>query len=120
MFDLKAFRSPVLRTLLTIGAAAALTSPALASSEGVRITANKDGTFTARISFADLDLTSAEGRQELDDRVNRSVRRVCSSPFAAYRELRACRDKASSGAAPQVFAAVQRSHTRLAMVQPAR
>lgn len=59
------------------------------------------------VSYADLDLDSAEGRATLDNRIRSAVRRVCSpvvayrdGPF--YREWRNCLDEASAGAQRQV------------------
>jgi len=115
----KLFNSHGIRNLLIIGAAASLASPAL-SSGYTKISYNGDGTRTARISYADLDLSSPDGQRELDKRVKSAVSRICAQPAAIPSEVHACRANASQATRPQVLAAVERSQVRLAMATPRR
>lgn len=119
MFCHNLFGSRGFRNLLVIGAAAALASPAL-SSGYTKISYNGDGTRTARISYADLDLSSPDGQRELNKRVKSAVSRICAEPGAIPSEVQACRMSASSATRPQVLAAVERSQTRLALAKPSR
>ena len=107
------------RNLLIIGAAATLASPALASGH-MKFSNNSDGTRTARISYADLDLSSPDGQRALNKRVKSAVSQLCAAPGAIPSEVHACRANAFDSTRPQVFAAVERSRTRLAMATPGR
>lgn len=61
---------------------------------------------TVFVQYADLDLSSATGRAELDRRVNRAVRRACDSgePRRAsdIARIGACKDRASKDAVRQI------------------
>lgn len=65
------------------------------------------------VSTRGLDLTTPEGQQALDQRVNRAVRRVCSSSsYSALWSDRDCRRDARAGAEPQIRAAIDRAFDR--------
>lgn len=70
-----ALAAAVLATGLTVAAA----SPSIAAT-------------TVRVSYADLDLSRAEGRAVLDSRLNRAVAKLCfSSGQLELGNVRACR-----------------------------
>ncbi|MGZ8349299.1 MAG: UrcA family protein [Allosphingosinicella sp.] len=50
---------------------------------------------TRTVSYADLDLSTAAGRERLDRRIAAAVRDVCGKPslvdLSGYSEMRACR-----------------------------
>ncbi|GAO38093.1 hypothetical protein SCH01S_03_00680 [Sphingomonas changbaiensis NBRC 104936] len=119
MFHSKLFGSHGFRNLLIIGLASSLATPAI-SSGYMKISNNPDGTRTARISYADLDLSSSDGQRELNKRVKSAVSRICSEPGSLASAEHACRANASKSTQAQVFAAVERSQTRLAMATPGR
>jgi UrcA family protein len=85
--------------LLVLTAAA----PALAEDEPV----------SARISLADLDLSTPEGRKTANGRVRKAARSLCSpglfvSPTQRL-QAQACARKAHASAKPAILAAVQRA-----------
>lgn len=112
-------RSDLFKTLLVVTSAWAFASPALASGH-TTIVDHGGGSKTARINFADLDLSSTDGQRELDRRVSDGIRKVCRAPAELWAVTQACRKAAQTQAKPQLFAAVQRAQTRLAMVSPSR
>ena len=73
--------SAILGAILTTAAI-----PAAASAQGLPVQA---------VTYADLDLASAAGRQSLDRRVGAAVRRVCGRAWpldlGAVEEVRRCR-----------------------------
>ena len=83
----------ILAAIVATSSSAAFAQPA----ESVR---------TARVSYADLDLSREAGRATLEARITRTVSRLCAMPSgsdldAAVRH-RACRRAAWSGVRPQL------------------
>jgi UrcA family protein len=68
---------------------------------------------TEYVSFGDLDLTSEEGVETLDRRLNRAVTRVCGTEafqvLAVWAQVRDCKRGAREGIAPQRDAAIARA-----------
>jgi UrcA family protein len=111
-------------------AVAALTSAilgstaAVAGTPGERVTVTAPRTAdetTARVSFADLDLTLAADQRRLDRRVDGAIRDVCgASDYYAARTLtnfahyRICAAKASDSAQSQMEAAIARASNQFA------
>lgn len=65
------------------------------------------------VSYADLDLSRAEGRAALEHRVGLAVRKVCPAPagpqqLVVVERLRDCRAQARSSAADQLIAVYAR------------
>ena len=71
---------------------------------------------TVRVSFADLDLNHASGRQALQQRIEAAVDRVCPNPGIMQLNLqpyvRGCRQSAMAGAQHQLASLT--SHPELA------
>ncbi|MGK2908360.1 MAG: UrcA family protein [Sphingobium sp.] len=65
---------------------------------------------TAEVRFADLDLTNAKDRTELQSRLRRAATRVCVN--SNTREMMACRQKALAHIEAPVSAALARAETR--------
>jgi len=65
---------------------------------------------SVRVSFADLDLRTADGVQRLHSRIHHAARAICGQPgirdLKAMRETDNCRRVALAGAVPQVELAV--------------
>jgi UrcA family protein len=65
---------------------------------------------TRAVSYADLDMTTAAGRERLDQRIRSAARAVCGSPSPidvhSYFEMRACRAETYSQAWNQYSARV--------------
>ena len=100
------------RTLASavIGIAAGFAMTAGASTlETTRVTTSMDGIREAAVSYSDLDLSSASGREALEARITRAAEQVCGSKharkaggarFAA--ENKRCIDKAVDQAMAQI------------------
>ncbi len=105
----------IVTTSLILVAAAALAVPAVAAEPGV---SGQPARVT--VSFADLDLESAEGRAQLERRLSRAVKAVCSpAPLVeglfVEAERARCIEATSADLAGQVDAAVRASRaSRLA------
>lgn len=65
---------------------------------------------TVEVRFADLDLTKAEDRTELQGRLRRAATRVCIS--SNTREMMACRQKSLAHIKEPINAALARAETR--------
>ncbi|WP_380876310.1 UrcA family protein [Sphingomonas sp. DBB INV C78] len=89
-------------SLGAIGAILLVTTPSTASIRPV-----EEQFATARVSYADLNLSTAEGRATLDRRISRAARRVCV--MAPDHRETSCRRHALELARPQVLAAVERA-----------
>lgn len=67
------------------------------------LTLNEDREVTTSVSYADLNISSVEGRRELEQRVRRAVDRVCQEPNGRVPlkesiQFRACRKVATERA----------------------
>lgn len=77
-----------------------------------------EGSKVSAVSYADLDLTSADGAASLQRRVERAARDVCT--FSGDRSLdgameaKACAKVAAARAMPQVELAMAKAGTQLA------
>lgn len=97
---------------ITGGTLVMLAPPAAAKGKPIVVEAAPEDVLTERVSFADLNLASVEGRQTLNRRVGSAVKSVCidsigdtSNVYAGH----ACRNYAWAGARPQIDRAVQRA-----------
>ena len=61
-----------MRTILSVLALTALTAPAFAAPQSAK------ETVTVRIQTADIDVTTTEGRAELEARIESKVRTACT------------------------------------------
>lgn len=79
---------------------------------------------TAKVRFADLDLSSAAGRDALRHRVMRAVDAVCGDvdnrDLVGLRLHADCHRSATSGAETQMASAIDRAQQALAMRDAAR
>ena len=101
---------------ITAIAAAVLMTAGAAQAQQVRETS------TVRVSYADLDLSSAAGRTALERRVSHAVKRVCPdrpSPqeLTKLRLYKACQEKAWDGVRPQITALFGGRHLAQAAIQ---
>ena len=82
---------------LAAALAATVSTPALANDIVVA-----PDTITVRVSYADLNLASAQGRAQLDRRIAGAARSICGSFFPADLEMAAlvqnCREDAIASA----------------------
>ncbi len=73
-----------------------------------------DNSANVTINTAGIDLTSANGRQALDRRVQNAINAICGAPIYGTREeaedLRACRDETRAAVQPQVQAMLLRAN----------
>lgn len=103
-----------MRTILSMIALATITVPALAAAQPV------EDVVTVRINTADIDVTTREGRAELEARIDSKLRAACtitkSSRYGYGRPVRdeACITKARADALAQAesLAKSQRSGGR--------
>jgi len=97
----------------TVAAALSLASPALAAP--LVVTAPAGDMVVQKISFADLDLASAEAQTALNSRVSYGIRRLCYATTSFERSPRSgillshCRRAAWLQARPQISTAVGRA-----------
>src|SRR5687768_11804979 len=78
--------------------------------EGIVITAEPEAVVrTQRVGFGDVDLATADGRQELTHRVSLAVRDVCAAPDAFLLSEVPCKRAAWADARPQIADAVERA-----------
>jgi UrcA family protein len=87
-------------------------SAGLALAQNTTVLAPRtDDRLTERVSYADLNLASASGRQRLEFRVSHAVRNVCPSGFVLQEMLdaRHCSKEAWAGARPQMEQAFARA-----------
>lgn len=74
---------------------------------------------SAKVSYADLDLTTHAGRNRLNQRITSAVGRVCNDgndrDLAIIMAIRACRREASANAQVQVLAAIQQRQQEFAV-----
>jgi UrcA family protein len=77
-----------IKTQVAAAFAAALfaVSPAQAETGKAFVVAGAEEVITATVSFADLNLSSAAGRNSLDARVRAAVRRVCPGTSSILNE----------------------------------
>lgn len=108
------------KALLTAVAGIALTGINLASaetSEGLSVELNRDGLSAVAVSYADLDLGTAEGNQALQARLRKAATQVCGptdrrsagSPAFAQRN-KACVNAALADALRQLSASLVASN----------
>lgn len=97
--------------MLTIKNAFALTAFAALAATGSAASAGEfqSNGRTTEVRFGDLDLSKAEGRKQLQQRINRAASRVCSSSSMA--EASACRKLAIANIKAPVEAAIARAKT---------
>lgn len=93
---------------LALAAHALVAVPPVIASDRVQV--------SKRVFFADLDLSSAEGRQALDKRVGRAIRAICIRPgsrdFDAISDQKRCIAEARASAQPQVALAIAKYRPR--------
>ena len=109
---------------LSLFAAVAMTAlsllavaPAQAKSQPMVVTAQRTADLpTQRVSFADLNLASAQDQRILNRRVGSAVKIVClerdqraEKSLASFGEYGVCSDFAWDGARPQLAAAIDRA-----------
>lgn len=86
--------------LLVIAAGAAVSFPAAAAAQ-----ASPNRIVSERVSYADLDLGSAQGVATLDGRLGAAIRRLCGSgrirSSVEQVQRRSCRREAQSSVRPQ-------------------
>lgn len=107
--------NPLWTSLLAIGAACAISTPARAAPAPIKITVLANGDKTAAVHHGDLDLSSAAGQRTLEQRVAVAVGRVCRRGNESFEIEQACRRATFKQTRPLVVAAIDRSGTRLAM-----
>jgi len=90
---------------------AVFATPAAAQDE-------QDALPAAQVHYGDLNLATATGAMQLQDRVRRAADAVCGSPdirdLAAVRNARNCRTIAMRGAEPQVQVALANARNGVA------
>ena len=88
--------------LAAIGCAAATTLSVLPVPAAASDVTVAPDTITVRVSYADLDLATAQGRAQLDRRISGAARSICGSFFPADLEMAAlvktCREDAIGSA----------------------
>lgn len=101
--------------LLTSGVFGLVAAPADSKSRPVVVVANPN-LVTRHISFADLNLASAEGEQTLNNRVVGLVRDLCDETtggrdgnYVTASSYAKCRKSAWNQARPQIMLATQRA-----------
>ena len=101
--------------LLTSGVLVLVAPPAFSKERPVVVVADPDR-VTRRVTYADLNLTSASGEAALNRRVGGAIRSLCleatangDSNFPFNTDSRKCRTSAWNQAHPQIARAVQRS-----------
>ncbi|MFL5296936.1 MAG: UrcA family protein [Phenylobacterium sp.] len=87
----------------------AITAAALVTLTAGHAAAQTDAPLKATVSYADLDLSRAGGREALEHRVQAAITRVCAdepSPvdLTRTRIYRMCREQAWAGAKQQLAA----------------
>lgn len=99
------------KLVVALALSAACASPALALSPD-------EATHSVRVSYADLDLTRAEGRETLDLRLRRASRAVCQvlnrRSLAEMYGARACARRARALARKDAALAAARAQYQLA------
>jgi UrcA family protein len=108
--------NPLWASLLTISAACAISTPALARTDGIKMSKLANGDRKAEVYHGDLDLSTIDGRRSLEKRVSLAVSRVCQRGNESWEVEKACRRQTSRATRPLVVAAIDRSTTRLAMI----
>lgn len=108
--------NPLWAALLTIGAACAISTPALARADEIKLSKLANGDRQAEVHHGDLDLSTIDGRRSLEKRVSLAVSRVCQRGNESWEVEKACRRQTFRTTRPLVVAAIDRSATRLAMV----
>lgn len=95
---------------IIVGAMLAMAAPAAA--------APAYSTASVTVDYSGIDLASATGRQQLDQRVDNAIRAMCGTPVFGTREeaaeLRACRAEARSAVDPKLQAVLARSSLTVA------
>jgi UrcA family protein len=88
--------------LVTAACAVATLSLATATPAGATDIVVAPETVTVRVSYADLNLATVEGRARLDRRIASAARSICGSPFQNDLHMSAlvseCRDDAIASA----------------------
>ena len=104
----------ILCTAVTLLMGASLATAA--GAEGLM--AGPDGVRQARVSYADLDLSTPAGLQTMNGRIDQAATRVCGPQPAPYQlqsiaEFRACKATATNAAGIEVAkAAVQKRESQ--------
>lgn len=75
-------------------------------------------TAKVMVDYRGIDLASASGRQQLDQRVDAAIRSMCGAPVFGTREeaaeLSACRAEARNAVDPQLQAVLARANLTVA------
>jgi UrcA family protein len=112
MFVWKTLASHAVVTTAALALPIAASAPAAAKEVTVRHRVLAEDQLTEIVSYADLDLASADGVERLTSRVGSAVRHVCA-PLDDRDKLfgyGACKSYAWNGARPQMDLAIQRAH----------
>jgi UrcA family protein len=107
----KTFASHAVAAAAALALPIAFSAPAAAKEVTVRHYLNTEDQLTRVVSYADLDLASANGVKRLTSRVSSAVRYVCAphdnrATLNAYGE---CKSYARNGAKPQMDLAIERA-----------
>lgn len=94
-----------------IGMSVATSAAAAQREVSVVAEVERSDVLSERVSYADLDLASADGVRRLNFRVSGAVRRVCDplDERRTFSEYGSCRSFARDGAEPQIAQAVARA-----------
>ena len=107
------FASPLVTNGLMAGMTMALMTIAAPAMAGTPLLNDQ-----VSVSTANLDLSTPQGRQMLERRVNAAVSSLCGAPVfgdrAEAEALRACREEARSAVQPQVKAMIGRANVTVA------
>lgn len=109
--DIKFAALAAVMALAVTGATVAATTPAF----GAELVVNSDSASTARVGYADLDLSRPAGVAKLERRVEAAADRLCIGigieTLAARVDGFNCRAATIAAAAPQVRRVVERAST---------
>ena len=96
----------------SLAAAVLIGTATQASARDIKVVAQRQSDIqTERVSYADLDLTSARGVRKLNARVDGAVSRVCFAFDYIDSDTKAnCRSYAWNGAKPQIELAARRAN----------
>ncbi len=76
--------------------------------------ASADGTKSVKVSYADLNLSSAAGRNTLDRRVARTADRICGVALEQHLELQAVAKRCAATARESARPAIELAHRNAA------
>lgn len=107
----KKIGSHAVATAAAMAVAVALSGPVAAKEVTVRHQILSEDQLVERVSYADLNLASANDVKRLTYRVRGAVNHVCSPHYdrATFAEYGECKTYAWSGARPQMDLAIQRA-----------